>query len=76
MCEYIEFNMDEQGGLNFVCRDRLDECEVEEILEFADEKTDVSDVNFIERINMTNKIKFFFKCGQAESDIIEKDVRW
>ena len=71
MCKYIEYSLDNEGGMDFVREEDLIFDDVAMVIGAVehfvkDEDIDPVDINFIERINMKEKIKLLFKYGQGE----------
>ena len=71
MTKYIEYSLNDEGGMDFVREEDLIFDDVAVILGavehfIKDEDIDPVDINFIERINMKEKVKLIFKYGQDE----------
>ena len=71
MCKYIEYSLNDEGGMDFVREEDLIFDDVAMILGSVehfvkDDDIDPVDINFIERINMKDKVKIIFKYGQGE----------
>ena len=80
MCKYIEFNQNEDGGLDFVNRSEIELDKLEQIIKdvdlvFGAHDIEAKDITLIERINMRGKVKLFFKYGLDEQGVIEKDIK-
>ena len=76
MCEYIEYNFFD-GEFEFVKQTQIDTDSLKKLVKdidlvFGCHDVEVEDVNFVERINMKDKIKLLFKY---DSNVIEKNVK-
>ena len=86
MCKYIEYSLNNEGGMDFVREEDLIFDDVAVILGavehfIKDEDIDPVDINFIERINMKEKVKLIFKYGfkyrqdeQAQQEVTEINI--
>ena len=71
MTKYIEYSLNNEGGMDFVREEDLIFDDAAMILGsvehfIKDEDIDPVDINFIERINMEDEVKLIFKYGQDE----------
>ena len=76
MCEYIEYNFFD-GEFELASQTQIDTDSLKKLVKdidlvFGCHDVDVEDINFVERINMKDKIKLLFKY---DSNVIEKDVK-